>query len=241
MLNEMVDRVGGKAVALALAAGLAVILLGGGIAAGFALAKGMAAAPTPTASPPPPTSTPVPTPTPVIITREAIIRQVQQVSRLETTIYVVERVIEIKQSDAFWPDWLRGDRILLIAYGRVTAGVDLAKLQPQDVVVDNDKRMVTITLPAVEVLSYALDNSKTRVYDRQRGLLAPSNAQLESQARQMAEREILRAAYEDGILERADGDARRAVEDFLRLTGYQVTVRSSPLPAIPEDLRPAGK
>lgn len=178
--------------------------------------------------------TPMATPTPSIISGPAIVQRIQQVSRLETTVYTVERVIEASQSDSVWPDWLTGDKLLLIAYGQVVAGVDLGKMTADDVVVAEDGRTVTITLPPAEIFSVDLDNSKTQVYDRQRGVLAPSNTDLESEARQAAEEEILNAACEDGILGRATVDAQRGMEQFMGLFDFRTVINASAVPSCGE-------
>jgi len=175
--------------------------------------------------------TPAATPTPQFISGPAIVQQIRQVSRLETTVYTIERVIEASQTDPVWPDWLRGDRLLLIAYGQVVAGVDLGKMTEADVDVADDGKTVTITLPAAEIFSVALDNEKTRVYDRQRGVFAPPNTNLEAEARQAAEAEILAAACEDGILGRATVDAQRAMEHFMGLFDFRTIVNTAPVPS----------
>ncbi len=64
--------------------------------------------------------------------------EIRKISRLETTTYTIERVIEARQSDPVWPDWLSGDRLLLIANGTIVAGIDLEQLQPSDLVVSPD-------------------------------------------------------------------------------------------------------
>jgi len=179
---------------------------------------------------------PAVTPAPEIISGDAIIEQIRQVSRLETTIYTVERVIEVKQSDEFWPDWLRGDRLLLIASGTVVAGVDLERLDAASVTVSEDGSSVTVDLPPVEIFNRnsILDNARTRVYDRQQGLFAQPNANLETQARQAAETEILLAACEAGILAQANEDAQRALEKLLALYEFDVTVKAAAVPPCPE-------
>jgi hypothetical protein len=180
--------------------------------------------------------TPAAAPAPEIISGDAIIEQIRQVSRLETTIYTVERVIEVKQSDEFWPDWLRGDRLLLIASGTVVAGVDLERLDASSVTVSADGASVTVDLPPVEIFNRnnILDNARTRVYDRQQGLFAQPNANLETQARQAAESDILLAACEAGILAQANEDAQRALEKLLALYEFDVTVRAAAVPDCPE-------
>ncbi len=175
---------------------------------------------------------PAPTPTATVVSGDAIVQQIRQISRLETTTYSIERVIEVRQSDAYWPDWLRGDRLLLIAHGTVVAGIDLEQLQPSDVIVSADGKTASVTLPAARIfnLGSILDNAKTRVYDRQQGLLAPPNENLETQARQAAEGQILAAACDEGILERATEDGRIAVTNMLALFEMEVVVRSRPAP-----------
>lgn len=176
-------------------------------------------------------------PLPSVVSGDAIVQEIREISRLETTTYTIERVIEARQSDPTWPDWLRGDRLLLIANGTVIAGVDLEQLQPSDVIVAPDGQSITITLPPVQIFNRnsILNNAKTRVYDRQTGLLAPPNHNLETQARQAAEGEILQAACEEGIMERATDDAQEAVGKMLSLLDMEATVRPAQVPPCPMD------
>ena len=175
------------------------------------------------------------TATPAFISGDAIVQQIREVRRLETTTYTIERVIEAKQSDSIWPDWLTGDRLLLIADGTIVVGVDLEQLPASAVTVSADGKSVTVDLPPVQIFnrSAILDNARTRVYDRQQGLFAPANAGLETQARQEAEGQILAAACDEGMMLRATEDAAHAMEQVLALSGLQVTVRPGPAPACP--------
>lgn len=167
-------------------------------------------------------------PTPTIrMNSAAVVRRVQQLNRLETTTYTIEKVIEAEQTEDRIPligNFLRGDRLLLVAHGQIIAGIDLSKLDSDDVVLSSDGLSLTLRLPPAEIFSATLDNDQTRVYDRQRGWFAPDNKDLETLARQEAEREILRAACEDGILQRANIDGQRAMEQFLSLLDFQTVV-----------------
>jgi Protein of unknown function (DUF4230) len=176
-----------------------------------------------------------PASTTTITSRAAVIEQIKRIERLETTTYTIERVIEVKQTDTFWPDWLRGERLLLVAHGTVVAGVDLAGLSENDVIVSEDGASVIVNLPAVFVFNRdsILNNDKTYVYDRQRGILAPPNANLEAAARREADRQILLAACEGGILSQATTDAQRVLEQLLALLEIEVTVNSAPVPPCP--------
>jgi hypothetical protein len=167
------------------------------------------------------------TPTPQIITGAAVVQRVQQLSRLETAAYTIERVIDIRQGSNIpvVGDFLAGDALLLIAHGNVIAGVDLRRLGPEAVTVSPDGTQVTLQLPPAEIFQATLDNSKTRVYSRDRGVFAPDNPNLETQARQEAEQQILQAACEDGIMLKATQNAEQAVTQLLGLFDFaQITV-----------------
>ncbi len=175
----------------------------------------------------------VATPTTTVRDRGGTILQIRSLNRLETQSFAAERVIEAKVERGNPLDLLLGDRLLLIASGEVVAGVDLSKLRDGDVVISPDGKRVQLTLPPSEVFSKRLDGDRTRVYDRQQGVFAPENKDLESQARAQAELEIMNAACESNIMQKAADDARRSMEQFLKLLDFeQVTVNSSAGPCV---------
>ncbi len=161
-------------------------------------------------------------PTPTIMPDPVtIIREVQSLARLETIQYSVEKVItaEVNQG-VFGP--LFGDKLLFVAHGYVIAGVDLSKLSTEDMEINGDK--LTITLPDAEVFVATLNNDDSYVYDRTTGLFRKSDPNLETDARQAAEDEILRAALEDGILDQARINAEVFVERLLNDLGYYFVI-----------------
>lgn len=173
------------------------------------------------------------TPTPTLRDRGGTIQQIRSLNRLETKSFSVERVIEASVQRNNPLDLLLGDRLLLIASGTVVAGVDLSKLTPADVTISPDGESITVRLPPSEIFSKALDNDRTRVYDRSTGILAPQNKDLETQARQEAESEILNAACEGGIMQQAADEAQSSLEQFLKLLDFQsVTVTGSAGPCV---------
>jgi hypothetical protein len=169
------------------------------------------------------------TPTPVIKSGAAVIQRIQKLSRLETASYTVEQVIDVRQGQGnpvF--DFFAGDNLLLIAHGTVVAGVDLSKLDAGAVTISPDGRAITLRIPPAEVFSATLNNEKTRVYSRDQRILAPENKDLETQARLEAERQILQAACEDGVMARATDEAAKSLKQFLGLLDYdQVVVIAS--------------
>jgi hypothetical protein len=164
----------------------------------------------------------VATPTTTLRDRGGTILQIRNLNRLETQSFSVERVVEAKIERGNPLDLLLSDRLLLIASGDVIAGVDLAKLKDSDVTISPDGKTITLRLPPSEIFSKSLNNDRTRVYDRQTGIFAPDNKDLETQARSEAESEILQAACEGGVMQKAADEAKRSVEQFVRLLDFEV-------------------
>lgn len=161
-----------------------------------------------------------PTPT-VIPDPVTIIREVQSLARLETIQYTVEKVItaEINQG-VFGP--LFGDRLLFVAHGYVIAGVDLAKISTNNLWLEDG--ILYVELPEAEVFVATLNNDQSYVYDRETALFRKSDPDLETAARQVAEKEILTAALEDGILLTAQQNAEVYMERLFNTLGYMQVI-----------------
>jgi hypothetical protein len=144
-----------------------------------------------------------PTPT-IIVDPVVIIRQVRTLSRLETIHYTVQRVITAEVGGGAF-SFLFRDRLLFIAHGYVIAGVDLEQLRPDDVQVKDN--ILYVRLPESEIFVAALDNEKSYIYNRDRGILTRGDIQLETAARRASEQEIRQSALDDGILEIAQQNA----------------------------------
>ncbi len=158
-------------------------------------------------------------PTPTIIPDPVtIISQVQALSRLETIQYTVEKVITAEENQGLLKVFL-GDKLLFVAHGYVIAGLDMAKMEPSDLWLQDG--VLNVRLPAAEILVATLDNNKSYVYDRQTGLLATADPNLETSARQVAEVEIRQAAIEDGILDQAEANAQQSLRWFFESLGYK--------------------
>jgi hypothetical protein len=158
-----------------------------------------------------------PTPT-IIVDPVTVLLEVQDLSNLETAAYSVEKIITAESGQGPF-GFLFGDRLILVAHGKIIAGVDLSKMEDGDIVVDADGR-VQVTLPPVEILHVYLDNDQSYIYDRDTGFIG-MNPALESEARRAAERELLNAAVEDGILDIAQENAEAYIGRFILSLGFK--------------------
>jgi Protein of unknown function (DUF4230) len=153
------------------------------------------------------------------VDQPTVVRQIQNLQRLETVSYSMDKIISGEHENAYLPRILAGDRLLLVVHGEVLAGINLAGLQQGDVQVQGQK--VIIHLPAAEVFSTRVDNAKTRVYSRDTGLFTSADPNLESQVRAEAERQLQQAALQDGILKTAADNARSTIASMLQGFGFR--------------------
>lgn len=169
-----------------------------------------------------------PTPT-VLPSPISILREVRNLARLETIQFSIEKVITAETGQGLLGALL-GDRLLFVGHGEVIAGIDLARLGPDDIEVKDG--VVYIQLPEPEIFIASLDNDKSYVYDRDTGLLTKGDINLETTARRAAEAEIEKAAVEDGILELARQNAENYLYRLLRELGYPEIIFIQPTPAV---------
>ena len=161
-------------------------------------------------------------PTPTIIPDPVTyINEVRALARLETIQYSVEKVITGETGGGTFQT-LFGDKILFVGHGTVIAGIDMEKLQPEHMRFENG--VLTVRLPPAEIFIATLDNEKSYVYDRETGILAKPDVNLETLVRQRAEEEIRGAALEDGILEQAQLNAEAYLFKFFAALGYPNTI-----------------
>jgi hypothetical protein len=161
-------------------------------------------------------------PTPTIIPDPiTYINEIRALARLETIQYSVEKVITGETGSGTFQS-LFGDKILFVGHGTVIAGIDMDKLKPEDMHFENG--VLTVNLPPAEVFVATLDNDKSYVYNRETGVLAKPDPNLETLVRQKAEQEILKAALEDGVLDHAQTNAEAYLLRFFAALGFPNTI-----------------
>jgi hypothetical protein len=153
------------------------------------------------------------------IDQPTVVRQIQQLQRLETVSFTMDKIISGEHDSPYLPKFLVSDRLLLVVHGEVIGGVDLSKLEPADVVVQGQS--ISLRLPLAQILVTRLDNTQTRVYSRDTGLFSSPDPNLESEVRQEAERQLQEAAMQGDILKTADGNARSTISSLLQGLGFK--------------------
>jgi Protein of unknown function (DUF4230) len=153
------------------------------------------------------------------VSQPTVVDRVQRLQRLETVVYTMDKIVTGAKENPVLPNFLAGDRLLMLVHGEVVAGIDFSSLKPGDVTVEG--KHIRLRLPAPQMFSTRIDSGKTRVYSRQTGFLVPSDPDLETQVRQEAERQLQQAAMADGILRTAQQNGISTITSLLQGLGFE--------------------
>jgi Protein of unknown function (DUF4230) len=152
----------------------------------------------------------------------AVVLGVRRLNELATAEMTAQVVVEKEKNAHIFtqelPEWLAGQKVLLIARGEVKAGVDLDDLGQDDVHVEGKK--VAIHLPEARILDSSLDEDETRVYDWDRGLFIKGDYTLVEEARREALEKIEATARDEDIAQKAQNNAEDSIREFLISLGY---------------------
>jgi len=154
-----------------------------------------------------------------VASQGSVVDRIQRLERLETVVYNMDKIVTGEKGNPILPNFLAGDRLLMLVHGQVVAGVDFSQLHSRDI--QTNGKEVRIHLPNPRVLMTRLDNSRTRVYSRNTGLLVPVDPNLETEVRREAESQLLEEALQDGILSTARQNARTTITTLLVGLGFE--------------------
>jgi Protein of unknown function (DUF4230) len=153
----------------------------------------------------------------------AVVQGIQRLNELATVKYTTQVIVTEKENTKILrqplPEFLTGEKVLLVAVGEVEAGVDLDELGPEDVRVKGNT--VYIDLPEARILDSSLDEDKTRLYDRDQGLFKiRGNDELIEEARRDAEDRMVEAARDNDILDKARDNSEASISTLITSLGY---------------------
>jgi hypothetical protein len=204
--------VGGKGGGLGTTLILALVIVVLGVALGLGLARFGSSLPIvgPLLGEKPPRTT----------TGPVVVEGIKELDQLATVRWTESVPVTRETGGDILDRLFSGEKVIVIATGKVEAGVDLGDIDKDQVSVNGDS--VTIDLPEPEILSASLDEERTRVYDRD---FSPLNFRpdddLVEEARLQAVQKITDAARENEILDTAEHNAEDSVRAFVTTLGFE--------------------
>ncbi|CAN7159528.1 DUF4230 domain-containing protein [Rossellomorea sp. LjRoot5] len=160
----------------------------------------------------------------------SFVERIQEMSSLATAQGFVKAVIEQEDNQLFGKE-INADlpgtkrKLLMVVPGTVLAGVDLQEIDDKDIVVNEEKKEIRLTLPRAEILqepSIDTDNIKTFSVE---GIFRNDVDWNEGFAlAEVAKDQISQEAIEQGILQAAEKNAEKSLTGFFEQLGYDVTI-----------------
>lgn len=172
------------------------------------------------------------TPKPVVIEDTPIlIKQINELAQMCTiTIFdeVVADSVEIRRKstiETLLPDFssfgnlpITGRRVVIIAKGKIIAGTDLKKLQPESISVQGDS--VAVILPKAEILDAIINPSDIETFSE----IGVWNDNEITAVKVKARNKMIDRALKQQILQKANDRSVMLIENFLRSSGFKRVV-----------------
>ena len=160
-----------------------------------------------------------------------LLQSLRDLSQYRAASANLQVVVDVERDARLLPDFIKGERVLLLAAGSVDAYVDFAGLgrgrAARAVRVSGDRRAVSLSLPAARLGDVRLNPALTRVVDRDRGLADRvgdafgDNPTDDQPLYRLASRRLREGAAGDpNLLRTAEANTRAMLEGLLRGLGF---------------------
>lgn len=165
-------------------------------------------------------------------TGPAVLKSIRDIGEYRAASGDFEVIVDLEQ-DTTLPDELLGERTLFVAAGSVDAGVNLGAVDDEAVEVSDDRRSATITLPPARLFEPEVDQSRSYVYERDRGLFNrigdffSDGGESQREVTLLAEQKLREAAQRGaGLVPRAEENTREMLTSLLTALGFtEVEIR----------------
>lgn len=159
------------------------------------------------------------------ISSGVVVTQIQGMSHLVTARFDSQVDVEVDRPPTL--GFIPSDKLLVRAKGTIVAGIDLSRITERDVIVNGSE--VTIHLPPAAIISQDITYEPVALSE---GVLPGVDAELQPAAEAQAREELLSAACEYGLLQKAEEQSQIALGDLLKTLDVETVhfVQTNPLP-----------
>jgi hypothetical protein len=168
----------------------------------------------------------------------AVLKRIQSLNLLTTKQYFLERDLKI----TFNFDDLKIFNITILenslsqdvrVSGKVFAGIDMSKLQQEDIMVAKDQNKINLILPPAEILEVSIEEDRTDILGKDYNLLVGTKILFDEDMRVEVENSLQKQAIKEGkiglvevactesILDQASESAKEALKEFLLGLGFK--------------------
>ncbi|MCU1379091.1 MAG: uncharacterized protein JWN29_2074 [Acidimicrobiales bacterium] len=157
----------------------------------------------------------------------ALLNRLEDLSEYRAASAQLQELVDIEKDTRFVPSVISGDRVSFLAFGTVDAVVDFGTLGKDAVTVSGDRKTVEVTLPHARTDTVKVDPGKSRVLNRNRGVLDrlgsvfSDNPTSERELYQLSEQKLRLAAGDSKLTARAETNTRRMLQALFGSLGFE--------------------
>jgi hypothetical protein len=160
----------------------------------------------------------------------AFLEQIQSLNELATAEAYTKVMIE-RQDNAIFGQEIGLDlpgtkrQLLVVIPGSVKAGIDFSKVEAEDIVLDEEAKTATLTLPKAEFLGGPeILFDQVKVFSSEGLFREKADITEAYELATEAEKLMMEETTEQGVLQLAEENAARSVSEMFSLVEYDVTV-----------------
>ncbi len=165
---------------------------------------------------------------PISVQGTTVLEHIQNLTELTTTRFNYSNLVTSQRELPPILAGLYGDRMVMVAVGSITAGIDMRQVTANDITKQGDT--MTITLPSPHLIDCFLNDQASYVVSRDTGLFAKPAPNLDTEARRFAVQQFRDAALNtDKVLDHVQDQAQNVLKTFVEGLGVkQVKVVTTP-------------
>lgn len=159
------------------------------------------------------------------------LERIQDLNELTTAEAFTKAIIEREDNKVFGQDIgldLPGTKrqLLVVIPGSVKAGIDFSQVTAEDIVVDEEAKTATLTLPKAEFLGGPeLFMDQVKVVSNEGVFRGKADISEGYELAEEAKKLMLEETEGQGVLERAEENGAKSVQEMFKLVDYDVTVK----------------
>ena len=166
----------------------------------------------------------------------AVLEKIRELEQFTAAEGQFVQTVDFERDAKYLPSILKGERVVASVQGNVSASVDFGGLDQDAVKVSDDRRTITLRLPAPELEAADIEESSTKILTRDRGVIDraedffSSNPTDDLPLYRAAEKKVDAAAARSDLQQTARTNTERWLRTFLGAAGFD-TVNISWAPA----------
>lgn len=176
----------------------------------------------------------------VKLDKTVIVQKIQNIAKLETVEMTIQRDLTIELDAgglSFFGTEVFNDKATTeyAVTGTVIAGIDLSGLNNDQVILENESKKLTLTLPASQILAISINEDKTKITKQDFSALfniknlSPARRQemqdiMQRQALKQSREALRDGACSDNILAKASDNAKETIKNLFLFADIEEVV-----------------